>query len=167
MKKIIIQDIIIPALFASYIFLLSKVILFKFGHIDITFLLEQLQSNLQNPTNMKDRLLLFGNFIPFNEIVNTVQNRTNHNIFNLLGNIALFIPIGIFLPLFIGKGYINLKRVCCISFIVSLCFEISQAVFNIGIFDVDDLLLNPFGGMLGYALFKFFGIKSKNHQVLL
>ncbi|MEY9864789.1 glycopeptide antibiotics resistance protein [Peribacillus sp. B2I2] len=30
-----------------------------------------------------------------------------------------------------------------------------MTVFNIGIFDVDDLLLNTFGGMIGYALFKF------------
>jgi glycopeptide antibiotics resistance protein len=155
MKKVIIkQDIIIPALFAIYVFLLTKVILFKFGHIDITFLLDHLQSNLQNPASIKDRLSLFGNLIPFNEIVNNVQNRTSHNIINLLGNIALFIPLGIFLPLVIGKEYMSLKSVCCISILVSLCFEVSQVVFSIGTFDVDDLLLNTFGGMLGYFIFK-------------
>ncbi|MBD8588501.1 VanZ family protein [Peribacillus castrilensis] len=43
---------------------------------------------------------------------------------------------------------------CSTSILVSLCFEVSQAVFSIGTFDVDDLLVNTFGRMLGYVISK-------------
>jgi glycopeptide antibiotics resistance protein len=37
-------------------------------------------------------------------------------------------------------------------FLVSLGFEVAQLVTGIGIFDIDDLILNVTGGIIGYIL---------------
>ena len=41
-----------------------------------------------------------------------------------------------------------------IQFELSLLVELLQLVFKVGSFDVDDLLLNTIGGLLGYLVYK-------------
>jgi len=71
---------------------------------------------------------------------------------NLWGNTLGFIPLGIFLPLL----FIRLRRpvytIACV-FLISLGFETFQLLSMLGIFDVDDLLLNTLGGAIGYLFF--------------
>jgi len=78
---------------------------------------------------------------------------------NIVGNIILFIPFGFF-----TSYYLNTKKALTptiITLVVSLCAEGIQ--YHIGrIFDVDDILLNVFGGFLGYLLFiGFSAIRSR------
>jgi glycopeptide antibiotics resistance protein len=70
---------------------------------------------------------------------------------NVLGNIIPFMPIGFLLPLVYRP--ISWKGVLGIAVAFSLCIEIPQLVLRAGIFDVDDILLNTLGGMLGYLVF--------------
>ena len=71
---------------------------------------------------------------------------------NIGGNIIGFIPLGIFLPL-LFSFLRRFARLTITVFLVSLLFETTQLVAGIGVFDVDDLILNTAGGMLGYMLF--------------
>ncbi len=78
---------------------------------------------------------------------------------NIVGNIVLFIPFGFF-----ASYYLNTRKAITpviITLIVSLCAEGMQ--YYIGrIFDVDDIILNVFGGFLGYLIFVAFNaIKGK------
>jgi glycopeptide antibiotics resistance protein len=73
-------------------------------------------------------------------------------VFNLLGNVALFIPLGFLLP-FVFRKANTFWKVAVASFLVSLLFELYQFVTHTGNFDVDDLLLNSIGGAVGYACF--------------
>ena len=73
-------------------------------------------------------------------------------------NIFLFIPFGMFLKYY--KGY-PLKKVGKYSFLLSLFFEFTQLTRLYGIYpkpyrlcDIDDLLLNTLGGIIGYILMK-------------
>ena len=71
---------------------------------------------------------------------------------NIGGNIIGFIPLGILLPIvfsFLRVGW----RLALFVFGLSLLFETTQLITGVGIFDVDDLLLNTTGGMIGYFLF--------------
>jgi glycopeptide antibiotics resistance protein len=71
---------------------------------------------------------------------------------NLLGNVLVFMPLGFFLALLFEK----LRRVTLITLISFLCtgaVEITQFVFMVGSFDVDDLILNTLGGVVGYLVF--------------
>lgn len=73
---------------------------------------------------------------------------------NLLGNVFIFIPIGILVPMFVSKK-INLIKCTILSFFCSLVIEATQFVCRCGVFDVDDLFLNTVGGLVGYLIFKF------------
>lgn len=75
---------------------------------------------------------------------------------NVGGNIAIFIPLGTYLALFKKdkKVITNLLFI----FIVSLFVEIIQGLLGIGASDIDDIILNCFGGLvgiLGYKLLLF------------
>lgn len=72
---------------------------------------------------------------------------------NLLGNVFIFIPIGILVPMFVSRK-INLIKCTILSFFCSFVIESTQFVCRCGVFDVDDLFLNTVGGVTGYLIFK-------------
>jgi len=73
--------------------------------------------------------------------------------FNVIGNICVFIPLGIFLPKLFARCR-KLLTVTVLSLELSLVIEVTQLVTRIGSFDVDDLLLNTIGGILGYLIYR-------------
>jgi glycopeptide antibiotics resistance protein len=72
---------------------------------------------------------------------------------NVVGNIVIFIPLGIYLPLFKKdkRVLVNLLFI----FIVSLFVEIIQGLLGIGASDIDDIILNCLGGLIGILGYKF------------
>ena len=98
------------------------------------------------------------NFTPFKEMFRYTFGSYKF-MKNIVGNIVLFIPFGFF-----ASYYLNTRKAITpviITLIVSLCAEGMQ--YYIGrIFDVDDIILNVFGGFLGYLIFVAFNaIKGK------
>lgn len=71
---------------------------------------------------------------------------------NLVGNIVLFIPFGIYLPL-LKKDKRAITNLLFII-IVSLFVELIQGLFGIGAADVDDIILNCLGGWIGIMAYK-------------
>lgn len=96
------------------------------------------------------------NIEPFNEIKRFYRMLSNgysyKAVLNLGGNIAAFIPFGLFLPMMRRKktGLIN---TVLLSFMFSACIETIQLYFKLGVFDVDDLILNTLGGFIGYIIY--------------
>lgn len=72
---------------------------------------------------------------------------------NLAGNIIGFVPFGALLPIF-TRSVRRLWKVTLLSLEISAIIEMSQLVFRVGCFDVDDMILNTLGGFLGYLLFR-------------
>ena len=72
---------------------------------------------------------------------------------NVMGNVCVFVPFGAFLPALFAKCQ-KLVLVLLFSLEFSLAVELVQLVTKVGSFDVDDLLLNTIGGMLGYWVYK-------------
>jgi glycopeptide antibiotics resistance protein len=96
------------------------------------------------------------NLIPFYSITEYISGSTaNLKRFafsNLVGNIVIFIPLGIYLPV-LKKD----KRVITnllLIFIVSLFVEIIQGILGIGASDIDDIILNCLGGWFGILGYK-------------
>ena len=74
-------------------------------------------------------------------------------IHNLLGNILLFIPLGIFLPTLFAplRGFLQ----CLISAtLIVTVVELMQLLLMVGTCDIDDLLLTVLGASIGYAFYK-------------
>jgi glycopeptide antibiotics resistance protein len=105
------------------------------------------------------------NFIP---LVNTIKefvenlssgknNMVEFALQNIIGNIILFIPLGILLPLISNKFH-SLKKMTVIAFLFSLFIEFIQFIsFHFGIYrtaDIDDIILNILGAVLGFIVVK-------------
>ena len=71
---------------------------------------------------------------------------------NMLGNLLLFYPLGIFLPC-LFQGMRTLRQNMKISFCTILSVETIQLLLRVGCFDVDDIILNMTGWMLGFLTF--------------
>ena len=71
---------------------------------------------------------------------------------NLLGNILLFIPLGLLPPLLSWKLRRFWKTLLLAAGIMAVV-EIAQMLLLVGTCDVDDLILNVCGAALGYWLF--------------
>ena len=94
------------------------------------------------------------NLVPFREIERFWKYRRElgiHSFHNLAGNILGFMPAGFFIPI-MWKDKRGFFFTVCMTFQLSLQAEILQLIFRVGSFDVDDLLLTTFGGILGYLL---------------
>lgn len=97
------------------------------------------------------------NLEPFKEIKRFWQYRNVLGMesvaINLVGNVVAFLPVGVFLPaLFSRCKSFFLTTLLCFEF--SLVVEIIQLMWKVGSFDVDDILLNTFGGILGYLCYR-------------
>lgn len=73
----------------------------------------------------------------------------------IVGNVSLFIPLGIILPLCFDRMRVWWRTVL-FGFGFSLGIEIIQLVFRLGLFEFDDIFNNSFGTLLGYGLFVFY-----------
>lgn len=141
------------------VFVLYCVILFYILILDKAF--SGYHQNLRN-------ILAHINLIPFRTIITYVIRLAGDSINvgtvvkNLVGNLLLFVPMGAFLP-FAFDEMKKLWRVVLFLLLLILSVELTQIVLGIGSFDVDDLMLNMLGGMLGYLVFLAPLIRKLSH----
>ena len=74
-------------------------------------------------------------------------------VINLVGNVVMFIPLGLFLPLVFRKLRKWHKALLCAALIIT-AVETAQLLTLVGSCDVDDLILNLAGSTAGYILYK-------------
>ncbi|WP_238649860.1 VanZ family protein [Paenibacillus piscarius] len=72
---------------------------------------------------------------------------------NLLGNVAVFAPVGLLLPL-AAPRYYSWLRLTVLSALCIMLLELLQMVLHVGSLDIDDLLLNLLGVWAGYVLLR-------------
>lgn len=97
-------------------------------------------------------------YIPFYTMFNSWNNGLWQFIYHVFGNMLWFIPFGFFSPLIYSK-FKNLTRLLLLSFTFSFSIEILQFLFNNGISDIDDIILNILGSLLGYSIYKIYSTK--------
>lgn len=136
------------AVFLFYIAVLARLILMKNGlppDMIEAMTLERLQFRVQHAAN----------FTPFKTIGYYLSGHANLPIViqNIGGNIILFSPLGFLMP-FLRPSFVRARRIAAISFVASLILEVVQVLTGLGSFDVDDLLLNVLGGMIGFLAWK-------------
>ena len=120
----------IKILFAIYCFLLVWIILFR------------LSFSIQDIIGL-DKIRSI-NLIPF-----YYSNEVNSHFKEVIENLLIFIPFGVYLRM-INK---NNKIIILYGFLLSLALEISQFIFKLGASDITDLITNTLGttiGVLGY-----------------
>lgn len=97
------------------------------------------------------------NLIPFDSIKNFIM--VDNGIggiriidMNIWGNILMFIPAGIYLIL--QHTTKSITKNLLYIFLFSLFIEVVQYIFTIGATDVDDVILNVAGGLIGLMIYK-------------
>lgn len=105
------------------------------------------------------------NLVLFKEIKRFWNYREQLGMFatvtNLVGNVLIFLPFGFFMPM--ASRHRSFLNTSFYSLALSLIVEVSQLFLKVGCFDVDDLLLNTIGGMLGYITFTVCNVIRRNH----
>lgn len=92
------------------------------------------------------------NLVPFITITSYFPIRTMSSWINIVGNIAVFMPFGVLLPLAFRIRFLKSLG----FFLAGLCLlEVTQLLSRRGSLDVDDIILNSVGFTLGYGLFCF------------
>ena len=89
------------------------------------------------------------NFIPFREILR-YDTGTVEFYKQVIGNILLFVPFGYFVT-----SYCKIKdlgTITLVTFLSSLVIEVTQRFIGRS-FDVDDIILNVVGGIIGFLLY--------------
>lgn len=90
------------------------------------------------------------NFVPFATIVPYLLGYRGWIIagVNLVGNVALLVPLGILFSLICLNN--TWKKSFFLAVASGLSIEILQTMLRVGIFDIDDVILNALGFMVGY-----------------
>ena len=97
------------------------------------------------------------NVLPFNTIFEFLMSGYNINtiITNLIGNIAAFMPMG-FLLTIVFKRLNTFLRICTAILFASIFIEVVQFFAGVGASDIDDVILNMLGGIMGYWIYRLF-----------
>ena len=101
------------------------------------------------------------NLVPFATVGKYIQLLTacgdealaRHAAINLAGNVVLFIPLGIFLPSFC-KNFRSFLKTALAALGIIVAVEMLQYVTLLGSCDVDDLILNMIGVLIGYPIWR-------------
>ncbi len=141
------------------LFLYSLIMLYllffrSFSRIDGLSYQEQIRSNC----NLHP-FYTIGNYIHV-VLHGTSPHLIRHCFVNLFGNVLLFVPAGILLPA-IYKKQQNFFRFLLTCPGTILTVETIQLFTLLGIFDIDDIILNLIGMILGFFLWKLFHIIRK------
>ena len=117
------------------------------AYLTLLFYLTIVAFSVQNPH--PDALL---NPVPFETVAHDLQVGGRRVVINLLGNLAAFLPLGVFVPILRGS-WATASRVAILSMVLSTLIETLQYGSGRRVADVDDIILNTLGGVLGYAVF--------------
>ena len=100
------------------------------------------------------------NFVPFAMMHGLFTEKSLWTfIINVFGNIFLFVPFGFMLPWKFPKANTAFWAAVA-GASLSACIEIIQLLFSSRFTDIDDIILNTGGAVIGYLLFKLFFKKS-------
>lgn len=107
---------------------------------------------------IEDHLGYNHNFIPFKSIVDTIKYGSISIVLKQVGgNVLLFLPLGFALPILFFR--ITKIKTIILGFTLSLVIELIQATsgvflsYNYRSCDIDDLILNTIGTIIGLAIY--------------
>jgi hypothetical protein len=107
------------------------------------------------------------NLIPFKTILYYLLGNNGLLIggINILGNIVALVPFGFLYSFVFAK--INWKNRLILSLVVGSVIEGTQVLLHVGIFDIDDVLLNGLGVLIGFWKFDLFHTFSKRTRAII
>ncbi|MEG1066977.1 MAG: VanZ family protein, partial [Erysipelotrichaceae bacterium] len=134
-----------------YLLILIRLTIFKFCIVIFSNPLNSYQYNL---FGLKGII----NIVPFKETLKLLNNGASSTIgpnINIVLDMMYFLPLGFLMPLLFEK-YNNFLRIVFISMIISIVIEIIQLFTILSVCDIDDIIFNVIGAVIGLICFKVF-----------
>ncbi|KQX51385.1 MULTISPECIES: VanZ family protein [unclassified Paenibacillus] len=140
-------------IFIAYLIGIVNFVIVKFFG-DIQRVIDRVASN----KTQKDMGYLNLELIPFRTISSSIDSYIRIGMappsINLIANIAVFVPMGYLIPLVVRRP--SFIKTIIISFAFILGIEIIQFATYLGSADIDDVLLNIVGCVMGYAVYMIY-----------
>ncbi|MGO4789569.1 VanZ family protein [Paenibacillus sp. 2KB_20] len=89
------------------------------------------------------------NLVPFSTMASYFPIRSLASLINIVGNIAVFVPFGVLIPVVFRIRYVKMLGFFLVGLFV---LEMAQLISRRGSLDVDDFILNSVGVTIGYGL---------------
>lgn len=145
----------LKTVFFIYLLVLLKVIVFKYPICQL----------IEITRTWEKDVILEGldtaNFTLFKTIRMYIRYWGRLNSFeNLVGNVVCFVPFGFLLP-FLHRDSRHWWVLLINAFLLVCGIELFQLITDFGAFDVDDILLNCAGAVLGFWMFSFCRTQGK------
>ena len=137
-----IKKITLWLIFLTYILVVLRLTIFRLAPLD------ERQINLALFTDLINVYRYVG-FMPFLRL--------------FAGNIVWFIPFGFLLPFLIKRN--SFWLITLAGFLFSLAIETAQFIFYRGVAELDDLILNTVGVVIGYFIFKLFSRHLEAYEI--
>ncbi len=152
-KHISIYKVIIIYSFILYLLILYFLIIYPLPNID-NIKYNKMMVRLIPLSFIKD--FIRDNPLILNNPNTYIKALMDPSFYIVLFNILMMIPLGIYLRYYFNC---NFKKTTMITFLISLFFELTQLSglyfiypYPYRVFDVDDLILNTLGGVIGYFI---------------
>lgn len=126
---------------------LTKILFFVYFLMLMWIIIGKLHINILDIQDIGNRSV---NLIPFKGCA--IVNGKIYKL-EIIVNILLFIPLGIYMNLLFDKQFI---RNMLIIMLISLSFEFIQYILMIGASDITDVMMNSLGGLIGIGIIKSF-----------
>lgn len=91
-------------------------------------------------------------FVPFVDLQQAVTTRSIAPIVHAIKNLLLFVPFGFMLPLIDREKMNRVGYAAFFGMSVSTFIETFQHLYSLGMFDVDDIIANTLGAVVGYLV---------------
>lgn len=106
------------------------------------------------------------NLLPFHGIRENLEYGRKPISWDMLDNMVMFVPIGI-IYCYYQKNF-SVYKAMALSFSTTLLIECAQFVLKTGVVDIDDLIINTLGGLIGillYAILRELSKRMKNTEI--
>lgn len=140
------------------VILATRILFISYCAVVVYVLLVDRQRNIYN-LSLVEYISHSTNLIPFKSFADYVDAmksnaiNTETVVKNIVGNIALFFPLGFFVPALFRKLQAIGKSIM-VAFGAMVAVETLQLVLMVGVFDIDDFILYAIGFLAGYVVWK-------------
>lgn len=144
---VIIVSVILVSLRLTYLFIKKQKLIFYKEIFMLAFVIYVLC--VFHVVTFQDVSWSSSNFIPFKEMFRYEFGST---LFfrNVVCNMIMFMPFGFFVAYFLKTNKVRYAFI--LSSIVSCTIEVTQMLIG-RVFDIDDIMLNVLGGVIGFCVF--------------
>ncbi len=94
--------------------------------------------------------------VPFAALKSALKSGSQEALNHLMLNVAMFVPLGMLLPAVCPQKLARLRFVLPIAMMCTTLIESLQLITRMGDCDIDDIIANTSGAVIGYFLYKLY-----------